>query len=85
MVRFAIRRPDDSAGLPGALRGVAGSPDAGVDLSGVRSVTLLGVDGTLSWKQTASGMEITLPEKPDYGMAYPVRIAFQSSIPSITK
>ncbi|VGO17419.1 hypothetical protein PDESU_06015 [Pontiella desulfatans] len=49
---------------------------AKADLSGIQSVRMLGVDGELEWKQTGEGLEIALPAKPAYGMAYPIRIEF---------
>ena len=53
---------------------------AGVDLAGVKSARLLGVDRDLKWRKTEQGTGISLPEKPDYGVAYPVRIAFSDRI-----
>ena len=47
-----------------------------VDLSGVKSVRLIGVNEELIWKQNQEGMEIQLPAKPEYGRAYSVRIGF---------
>lgn len=55
---------------------------AGADLTDVKSGRLLGTDDELKWKQTAEGMEISMPGQPDYGMAYPVRIEFVSDIAS---
>ncbi|MBK1875902.1 alpha-L-fucosidase [Pelagicoccus mobilis] len=53
---------------------------AGADVSGIASIKLLGVDKELVWKQTREGLEIRLPKKPAYGMAYPVRIEFTDEI-----
>ena len=50
------------------------------NLKGIKSVSLLGVKGKLKWKQTAQGLEIAMPAKPDYGMAYPLRIEFKNEI-----
>lgn len=55
---------------------------AGADLGELRSIRLLGSMGELKWKAAAAGLEIELPEKPEYGMAYPVRIEFVHAIPS---
>ncbi|MDZ8117619.1 alpha-L-fucosidase [Pontiella sp. NLcol2] len=55
---------------------------AGVDLSGVKSVTLLGTKGELDWTASDNGMIITLKKQPDYGFAYPIRIAFRNQIAS---
>lgn len=61
---------------PGEIMLIRSFATGEVDLSKVTSVSLLGVDSELKWKQTEEGMRIQLPGKPDYGMAYPVRIAF---------
>ncbi|TWT84229.1 Alpha-L-fucosidase [Planctomycetes bacterium CA13] len=50
------------------------------DLDGIQSVRLLGVDSELKWDQTPQGMEIRMPAQPGYGMAYPVRIEFETNI-----
>lgn len=55
---------------------------AGVDLSGVRSVRLLGVDQELAWEQTEAGMVIKAPSNPGYGMAFPFRIEFEEQVVS---
>jgi alpha-L-fucosidase len=49
-------------------------------VKGIKSVKLIGVKGRLKWKQTNEGLEIKLPAKPDYRMAYPVRIEFKKEI-----
>lgn len=62
----------------------------GADLSGIKSVSLIGKKSVLPWKkgelkwtQTEKGLEIELPETaPKYGNAYPVRIEFEGAIPS---
>ncbi|WP_168432991.1 alpha-L-fucosidase [Pontiella sulfatireligans] len=55
----------------------------GVNLSGVKSVKLLGKRRGLTWCGTKDGLEIRMPKKaPKYGMAYPVRIEFRGRIPS---
>lgn len=53
---------------------------AAADLSGIKSVRLLGIDQELKWTQTEQGLEISMPQKPGYGMAYPVRIQFDQQI-----
>lgn len=50
------------------------------DLDGVKSVRLLGSKAKLKWKKTDAGMEIIMPQKPGYGMAYPIRIEFKEMI-----
>ncbi len=55
---------------------------AGADLSKITSVSLLGVDEELHWQSTPRGMEIDMPEKPGYGLAYPVRIRFEDKVPA---
>lgn len=55
---------------------------AGADLSALKSVCLLGSNDELTWQATAAGLEIDLPERPDYGLAYPVRMQFTGEIPS---
>lgn len=55
---------------------------AGADLSAMKKVRLLGAKGKLKWKQTEGGLEITMPKRPDYGFAYPVRIEFKGEIAS---
>ncbi|VGO18863.1 hypothetical protein SCARR_00916 [Pontiella sulfatireligans] len=57
----------------------------GVDLSGVKFVSLLGTDGELLWEQTEAGLEIQLTKEPSYGMAYPIRIEFETRIPAPAK
>jgi alpha-L-fucosidase len=54
---------------------------ADLDLAGISSVRLLSVDEELGWKQTDEGLEIAMPSKPDYGVAFPVRICFKETIP----
>lgn len=56
---------------------------AKADLKNVKSVTLLGAVQELTWMQTERGMEIELPEKPDYDMAFPLRIECAGSVPSV--
>ena len=58
---------------------------AKADLSNVKSVKMIGVDGELEWKQTPEGMEIIMPAKPNYGIAYPVRIEFTEKMASLAK
>lgn len=55
---------------------------AGARLHTIKSVRLLGVEGELKWKKTPEGMLITMPEKPTYGIAYPIRIKFDRKIDS---
>ena len=54
---------------------------AKADLSGIRSVRLLGAEGDLKWKATADGLEISMSDDPGYGMAYPIRIEFENQLP----
>lgn len=58
---------------------------AGADLGGVRSVRLLGSKKKLRWMQTGEGIVITMPEKPAYDFAFPVRIEFNGEIASPVK
>lgn len=53
------------------------------DVKGIKSIKMLGAKGNLKWKQTAEGLEIKMPTKPNYGMAYPVRIEFKKELPSL--
>ncbi|QBG46780.1 alpha-L-fucosidase [Verrucomicrobia bacterium S94] len=55
---------------------------AGADLSGVESVMLLGKQRKLDWTATEQGMSVSLPPRPDYGFAYPIRITFRDRIVS---
>ena len=48
---------------------------ADLDAAKIQSVQMLGVDKPLEWKQTPAGLEISLPSKPDYGYAYPIKIS----------
>ena len=50
---------------------------ADLDAAKIQSVQMLGVDKPLEWKQTPAGLEISLPAKPDYGYAYPMRITMK--------
>ncbi|VGO19316.1 alpha-L-fucosidase [Pontiella sulfatireligans] len=52
----------------------------GTDLSDVRSIRLLGVDGELKWTQSANGLQINMPSEPACEYAYSVRIEFNKSI-----
>lgn len=52
------------------------------DTSKITSVLLLGVAEQLDWKQDEEGLHITLPKKPEYGLAYPVRIEFDKELPA---
>ncbi|MAI20223.1 MAG: alpha-L-fucosidase [Kiritimatiellaceae bacterium] len=54
-----------------------------VDMDDVKSVKLIGVKQELHWKHTRDGMEVSLPEQPAYGFAYPIRIEFKDALPSI--
>ncbi|MEM6884580.1 MAG: alpha-L-fucosidase [Verrucomicrobiota bacterium] len=53
----------------------------GMELDEVHSVRLLGTDAELKWQQTSQGMEVQLGQKPDYQLAFPVRIEFKQNIP----
>lgn len=55
---------------------------AASDLTGIKSVRLLGVDQELRWKQTKLGMRIRMPRQPNYDMAFPIRIEFAQRIAS---
>jgi alpha-L-fucosidase len=54
---------------------------ANIKLKGIKSVSMIGAKGKLKWKQSDKGLEIKMPAKPDYGMAYPVRIEFKNELP----
>lgn len=54
----------------------------GIEPSTVKSVQLLGAAEPLHWQMTAAGMEITMPDEPAYGMAYPIRLEFKGTIPA---
>lgn len=54
-----------------------------VDLSDLDSIQLLGVERKLKYRQTDEGLEIEMPKKPDYGMAYPVRLEFHGNVATI--
>ena len=47
------------------------------DVDRIQAVQLLGVDGDLLWRQAPQGVEIDLPARPNYGMAYPLRIVMK--------
>ena len=55
------------------------------DLDNLKSVTLLGSNGELEWSLVDGGMEVYMPEKPDYNFAYPLRLEFGTEIPAITR
>jgi len=46
----------------------------------IRHIRLLGVNKNLKWKMTKQGLEITMPERPEYKYAYPLEIKFKNSI-----
>jgi len=52
------------------------------DLKGLTTVEIIGNDSKLNWKQTEAGLEIYLPEKPNYAHAYPVKLTFDKQIPA---
>jgi len=52
------------------------------DLKDLQSIELIGNKKTLNWKQTEAGLEIYLPEKPNYAHAYPVKLTFDKQIPA---
>ncbi|VGO20440.1 alpha-L-fucosidase [Pontiella sulfatireligans] len=59
---------------------------AGADLSGIKSVKLLGKWRKPKWEVTEQGLEIQMPEKqPKHGMAYPIRIAFAGQVAAPSK
>ena len=53
------------------------------DLSQLKSVKILGSKKKLRWKQTSKGLEITMPSKPDYDFAYPVKLEFKEQLPTV--
>ena len=66
-------------GWPGEKMVIKSLADA--DLSQIKSIRLLGLEDDLKWKKSKQGLEITMPEQPAYGMAYPVRIQFSEILP----
>ncbi|WP_075590837.1 alpha-L-fucosidase [Labilibacter marinus] len=54
---------------------------ATADLSQLEKVSLMGSKKKLKWKQTPKGLEITMPNEPDYKFAYPVKLEFKSKVP----
>ncbi|WP_075590840.1 alpha-L-fucosidase [Labilibacter marinus] len=55
---------------------------ATADLSQLENVSLIGSKKKLKWKQTPKGLEITMPNEPDYKFAYPVKLEFKRKVPS---
>lgn len=54
---------------------------ANADVSSIKSIRLLGEQRKLKWQATEQGLVIPLPKKkPEYGMAYPIRIEFDGEI-----
>ncbi|WP_111708591.1 alpha-L-fucosidase [Lutibacter citreus] len=54
---------------------------AKADLSKLKSIKLLGTTKILKWKQTREGLQITMPKKPNYKFAYPIKIDFNGQLP----
>ncbi|WP_347839381.1 alpha-L-fucosidase [uncultured Draconibacterium sp.] len=54
-----------------------------IDLKNLNSIKLVGAKGKVKYKQSQNGLEITLPEKPDYDYAYPVKLEFKNEIPAV--
>lgn len=53
--------------------------------SEIESVHLLGTDDQLSWQQDKDGLHIDMPEKPELGIAYSLRIEYGGQLPSPKK
>jgi len=53
------------------------------DSSTITSITMLGVPDRLTWRQDGKGLKVTMPSKPSYGAAYPLKITFKGAIPKL--
>ncbi len=56
-----------------------------INLENVKSVTLVGSDENLTWKQTQKAMEINMGNKPDYSYAYPIKIVFNDTLDKVQR
>lgn len=56
-----------------------------LDASQLASVKLIGSDAELKWRQDERGLHIDLPQQPDYGYAYPLRLEFNSDMATLLK
>ncbi|TWU38356.1 alpha-L-fucosidase [Novipirellula artificiosorum] len=54
---------------------------AGVDRTSIQAVRLLGIPQPLTWQTMNDGLKIEMPKRPDYGIAYPIRIEFDRELP----
>ena len=54
-----------------------------LDLKTLKSIKLIGGKGRVKIKQSEYGLEISLPKKPNYKYAYPIRLEFKGQIPSV--
>ncbi|WP_234042042.1 alpha-L-fucosidase [Persicirhabdus sediminis] len=53
------------------------------DLSGLKTINLVGSDSQLSWSQDEQGLHITCPEKGEGKFAYPFKLSFGAEIPKL--
>ncbi len=51
-----------------------------LDMKNIKKITLLGVAKRLKHKMTNDGLEIKMPKKPKYGMAFPIKIEFKDTM-----
>lgn len=84
-VRFTRNKDNDvlyatALQWPGKILTIRSLAKGTFDTSQIQSMRLLGTAGPLSWTQDSQWLQITMPEKPAYGLAYPVRIQFTSQI-----
>ncbi len=68
---------------PGEVMTIKSFAKGKFDTSRIQSMRLLGTAKPLQWKQTAAGLEISMPQEPAYGLAYPVQIQFIDKIPAV--
>jgi hypothetical protein len=50
------------------------------DSGTITSITMIGVSDRLAWRQDSEGLKVTMPSRPSYGSAYPLKIAFKGSV-----
>ena len=55
---------------------------ANLDISLLESIQLLGSEKPLHYQATSEGLIITLSDKPNYGIAYPIKLTFKHAIPT---
>ncbi|MCP4379122.1 MAG: alpha-L-fucosidase, partial [bacterium] len=52
------------------------------DTKNLKSVQMLGVSENLKWQQDQTGLKVTMPDRPKYGYAYPIKLEFTGTVPS---